>query len=223
MDIPPNLDGNIGPQSSSLSTGAAAQLVTQHPRRILTARDIQLHSKFGSSITARQAQVGALLMEGLSTKDIARKLGLAVGTVKVHLAGLYRLAGVDSRARFIAQFVNHSKPQDVISSPEDLVSSLTRALDEARETARTAITRVSELEKSVLSALGLNITDTRATMTAAMNEVFITPSEPEGTPPESARHASALDDIYAGLERATRNGPKVLRKRPTKDGKLDRT
>ena len=49
-------------------------------------------------LTPRQAQVLALLMEGLSNKAIARELGLGEGTVKVHMAALFRALGVTSRA-----------------------------------------------------------------------------------------------------------------------------
>jgi DNA-binding NarL/FixJ family response regulator len=49
-------------------------------------------------LTPRQAQVLALLMEGLSNKAIARELGLGEGTVKVHIAALFRALGVTSRA-----------------------------------------------------------------------------------------------------------------------------
>ena len=49
-------------------------------------------------LTPRQAQVLALLIEGLSNKAIARELGLGEGTVKVHMAALFRALGVTSRA-----------------------------------------------------------------------------------------------------------------------------
>ncbi len=49
-------------------------------------------------LTPRQAQVLALLTEGLSNKAIARELGLGEGTVKVHIAALFRALGVTSRA-----------------------------------------------------------------------------------------------------------------------------
>lgn len=48
-------------------------------------------------LTARQMDVMALLAEGLSTKMIARRLSLGVGTVKVHLAALYRALDVHTR------------------------------------------------------------------------------------------------------------------------------
>ncbi len=48
-------------------------------------------------LTPRQIDVLKLLAEGRSTKDIARGLNLGLGTVKVHLAGVYRALGASNR------------------------------------------------------------------------------------------------------------------------------
>jgi DNA-binding CsgD family transcriptional regulator len=42
------------------------------------------------------------LREG-ATKTIARRLGLAVGAVKLHLAGIYRVLGAHNRVEAIAR------------------------------------------------------------------------------------------------------------------------
>lgn len=52
-------------------------------------------------LTARQHDVLRLLREGRSTKEIARNLGLAVPTVKTHLAALYRLLGARNRVEAV--------------------------------------------------------------------------------------------------------------------------
>lgn len=54
-----------------------------------------------AGLTARQHDVLRLLREGRSTKDIARQLGLAVPTVKTHLAALYRLLGARNRVEAV--------------------------------------------------------------------------------------------------------------------------
>lgn len=54
-------------------------------------------------LTARQADVLRLLAEGRSTKEIARTLNLGVGTVKVHLAGVYRALGAHSRMEAVVR------------------------------------------------------------------------------------------------------------------------
>ena len=54
-------------------------------------------------LTDRQIEVFHLLSEGCATKTIARRLGLAVGTVKVHLAAIYRVLGAHNRVEAIAK------------------------------------------------------------------------------------------------------------------------
>jgi DNA-binding NarL/FixJ family response regulator len=55
------------------------------------------------TLTARQQDVMTLLAEGLSTKMIARRLSLGVGTVKVHLAALYRALDVHTRMEAVVK------------------------------------------------------------------------------------------------------------------------
>ncbi len=55
------------------------------------------------TLTGRQRDVLGLLGEGRSTKDIARRLGLAVPTVKTHLAALYRQLGARNRVEAVVK------------------------------------------------------------------------------------------------------------------------
>jgi len=57
----------------------------------------------GHPLTARQVDVLKLLAEGRSTKDIARRLGLAVPTVKTHLAAVYRQLGARNRLQAVVK------------------------------------------------------------------------------------------------------------------------
>jgi DNA-binding NarL/FixJ family response regulator len=57
-----------------------------------------------TGLTARQQEVLTLLLDGRSTKDIAKSLHLGIGTVKVHLGGLYRALAVRNRAEAVARF-----------------------------------------------------------------------------------------------------------------------
>ncbi len=54
-------------------------------------------------LTARQSDVLTLLAEGRTTKDIARRLGLAVPTVKTHLAAVYRQLGARNRLQAVVK------------------------------------------------------------------------------------------------------------------------
>jgi DNA-binding NarL/FixJ family response regulator len=56
----------------------------------------------GPRLTPRQRDVLKVLLRGASTKEIARELALGEGTVKVHLAGLYRALGARNRTEATA-------------------------------------------------------------------------------------------------------------------------
>lgn len=50
------------------------------------------------SLTARQLDVLKLLVRGLANKEIAKALGLGEGTVKIHVAALFRCLNVQNRS-----------------------------------------------------------------------------------------------------------------------------
>lgn len=67
------------------------------------------------SLTPRQQQVLELLVKGNSNKSIARALGLGEGTVKIHVAALFRNLGVTNRATAAvlgARLLAMSNPQE---------------------------------------------------------------------------------------------------------------
>jgi DNA-binding NarL/FixJ family response regulator len=55
------------------------------------------------TLSARKQQVLRLAAQGSSTKQIARTLGLGVGTVKTHLAAIYRALGARNRLEALAK------------------------------------------------------------------------------------------------------------------------
>jgi DNA-binding NarL/FixJ family response regulator len=56
-----------------------------------------------ANLTERQREVLRLLSGGRPTKAIARELGVAVGTVKVHLAAIYRALGATNRVEALVK------------------------------------------------------------------------------------------------------------------------
>lgn len=58
------------------------------------------------SLTLRQQQVVQLLLEGLSNKEIARRLGITESTVKVHVRSIMGRAGVMSRTQLVLSVLN---------------------------------------------------------------------------------------------------------------------
>jgi DNA-binding NarL/FixJ family response regulator len=75
--------------------------VPQALTRIVQARPAPQPAS--ATLTPRQFEVLQLLAEGRSTKDIARRLDLGVGTVKVHLAGVYRALGAQNRMEAVVK------------------------------------------------------------------------------------------------------------------------
>jgi DNA-binding NarL/FixJ family response regulator len=57
----------------------------------------------GDKLTMRQKEVLGELLKGQASKEIARTLDIAEGTVKIHLAAIYRALGVRTRAEAIAR------------------------------------------------------------------------------------------------------------------------
>lgn len=62
-----------------------------------TAPEDDSGSRVLDLLTPRQREVLVLLVDGLSNKEIARKLRLGEGTVKIHMAALFRSLGVRNR------------------------------------------------------------------------------------------------------------------------------
>ncbi|MEW2219478.1 response regulator transcription factor [Streptomyces sp. NPDC006990] len=56
----------------------------------------------GTALTQRETEVLTLVAEGLSNKDVGRRLHLTEGTVKSHLARIYAKLDVDSRTAAVA-------------------------------------------------------------------------------------------------------------------------
>jgi DNA-binding CsgD family transcriptional regulator len=54
-----------------------------------------------SEFTPRQREVIVEMCKGKANKEIARELGMAEATVKLHLTEIFRTMGVSSRARAI--------------------------------------------------------------------------------------------------------------------------
>ena len=55
------------------------------------------------ALTPREVEVLALLAEGASNKEIARKLAISVHTVKFHIASLFDKLDADGRTEAVAQ------------------------------------------------------------------------------------------------------------------------
>jgi DNA-binding NarL/FixJ family response regulator len=59
-------------------------------------------------LTRRQREILALLAKGYLYKEIAERLGIALGTVRAHLHTIYQTLRVQSRTEAVVKFLNKS-------------------------------------------------------------------------------------------------------------------
>ena len=59
-----------------------------------------------SGLTGRQQQIATLVCHGLANKEIAGRLRLSEGTVKVHLHAIYQKLGIQCRSELMFVVLN---------------------------------------------------------------------------------------------------------------------
>ncbi len=79
-----------------------AELLDDEAKDPSGGRAIPMESEGLGALTRRQSEILALVTEGRCNKEIARALGLAEGTVKIHLTRVFKTLGVRSRAQAMA-------------------------------------------------------------------------------------------------------------------------
>ena len=100
---------NIGLKEFSSALAQILKGLVYVPASIATpstagsAHEIAPAEEVAASLTPRQKDVLSLVVKGNSNKEIARELGLGEGTVKVHLASLFRTLRVRSRSAAAAK------------------------------------------------------------------------------------------------------------------------
>ena len=76
----------------------------QHPlKKLSNVRPYQI-----DLLTTRERQIVRVMAEGLTNKEIAQRLKLAEGTVKVHLHRIYRKLGIANRTALAVRASNQS-------------------------------------------------------------------------------------------------------------------
>jgi two-component system, NarL family, nitrate/nitrite response regulator NarL len=69
--------------------------------------------QFVRALSQREREVLLLVMQGLQNKDVARRLNLSEGTVRIHMHNIYQKTGIGSRAALIALSLAH---RDLLSA-----------------------------------------------------------------------------------------------------------
>ena len=75
----------------------------QAPRRPSKVRSHHIEP-----LTTRERQIVRVMAEGLTNKEIAQRLKLAEGTVKVHLHRIYRKLGIANRTALAVRANNQT-------------------------------------------------------------------------------------------------------------------
>ncbi len=75
-----------------------ADISSTLPEPLKEARSSDAESEGANPLTPRQQDVLDLLVKGKTNREIALALGLGEGTVKIHMAAIFRYFGVNNRA-----------------------------------------------------------------------------------------------------------------------------
>lgn len=87
---------------AAVEAAAAGLLVLPSDALAEVAQGTAARTAPPEALTAREAQILALLAEGLVNKQIAARLGISRHTVKTHLGALFHKLGVSTRAEAVA-------------------------------------------------------------------------------------------------------------------------
>ncbi|QCW51969.1 response regulator transcription factor [Nocardioides dongxiaopingii] len=107
--------GVAGYLSKSLSGGelVAALEAAHSGRRVVPKPDTEAADEFGRwpgdehGLSAREAEVLALICQGLSNQEITERAFIGMNTVKTYIRTLYRKIGVESRTQAVLWGVEH--------------------------------------------------------------------------------------------------------------------
>lgn len=98
----------VPPMTLGQETPAPAAAPTSHNSKLQQIQEQAMASNFqtttgleGLSLTPRQTDVLALLLQGKPNKIIARELGVSVETIKDHVAAVLKALGVSSRTQAV--------------------------------------------------------------------------------------------------------------------------
>lgn len=70
------------------------------------------HRPRPNRLTPRQLEILALVASGLSTADVAKRLGIRPGTVKTHLTTIYKLIDAENRVQATRYYLDHLAPRE---------------------------------------------------------------------------------------------------------------
>ncbi|GAB3055438.1 hypothetical protein GCM10027053_15360 [Intrasporangium mesophilum] len=103
-------EGSLQPWADALATTAmaAAQIADHHADHTFGAPPVERRSRGAQALSAREEQVLQQIVDGLTNREIAQRLGVTAKTVMHHSVAIYRKLGVRGRAEAVAWAVRHA-------------------------------------------------------------------------------------------------------------------
>lgn len=96
------LTGNRPPAPAQIHDEAS-----QRERPVCTRNEICIQSL--ARLTEREREITFAVSDGLSNKEVGRRLNVSEGTIKVHLHNIYRKLSITNRTSLVALAVTHLK------------------------------------------------------------------------------------------------------------------
>ena len=109
--VSPEHDEDLPPGAYFLAKPVHRASLVQLVRDVMAAADPVAEPVAEWTLTARQHEVLALVVQGKSNRDIAEVMGLSENTVKVHLAAIFRALGVSSRTEALLAGMRRLPPK----------------------------------------------------------------------------------------------------------------
>jgi DNA-binding NarL/FixJ family response regulator len=98
---------SVGPQAAVTIDFEAAKELGQ-PLVVLRYGPPTVSTGHLTDLSPRERQIAALITEGLSNKQIARRLAIALATVKDHVHRILTKTGLPNRAAVAAAYLGHA-------------------------------------------------------------------------------------------------------------------
>lgn len=94
---------------NSVSENTGKDNFQHKPQKVILINGKQwLYLQNRYSLTPRERQIAEFICQGIRNNDIARKLGIKVGTTKTHIRNIYRKVQVKSKIAMLLKFVADS-------------------------------------------------------------------------------------------------------------------
>jgi DNA-binding CsgD family transcriptional regulator len=108
--------GRKGPNGSGKNGRSVTKPVVIEPKVLQSSSD----SDESICLTIREREIAKEICRGISDKEIARRLGIAVNTVNVHTSAIRRKMGVKNRTQIALRFSGPTHGGARFSGPSTL-------------------------------------------------------------------------------------------------------